>query len=146
MVYQQWRHQPSSRLRGDERWWGTGDSRTVYLWDTMEDQDRQDSLEVLRDKENWVIWKTKDDKWTHELRQEGFHQLLVLDKNTRAGSWGNKIKGWWCRGDIKATKCKKTRECWVKSPANVPREVPKPSKTHCWHLNRAMTRITTPSI
>jgi hypothetical protein len=60
----------------------------------MEDQDRQDSLEVLRDKDNWVIWKTKDDKWTHELRQAGFHQLMTLDKNTRAGSWGNKIKGW----------------------------------------------------
>ncbi len=42
--------------------------------------DRQDSLEVLRDKDNWVIWKTKDDKWTHELRQAGFHQLLALDK------------------------------------------------------------------
>jgi len=26
------------------------------------------------------------------------------------------------QSDIKATKCKKTRECWVKSPANVPRE------------------------
>ena len=56
-----------SASRGEERWWGTGDSSTVYLWDTMEDQDRQDSLEVLRDKDNWVIWKTKDDKWTHEL-------------------------------------------------------------------------------
>jgi hypothetical protein len=57
---------------------------------------------------------------THELRQAGFHQLLTLDKNTTVGSWGNKIKGWWRRGDIKITKCKKTRECWVKSPANVP--------------------------
>jgi hypothetical protein len=67
--------------RVDERWWGTGDSISVYLWDTMEDQDRQDSLEVLRDKDNWVIWKTKDDKWTHELRQSDFHQLLTLDKH-----------------------------------------------------------------
>ena len=83
-----------STSRGDERWWGTGDSSTVYLWDAMEDQDRQESLEVLRDKDNWVIWKTKDDKWTHELRQVDFHQLLVLDKNTRSGSWAIKIKGW----------------------------------------------------
>jgi hypothetical protein len=28
--------------RVDECWWVTGDSSTVYLWDTMEDQDRQD--------------------------------------------------------------------------------------------------------
>jgi hypothetical protein len=94
----------------------------------MEDQDRQDSLEVLHDKDNWVIWKTKDDKWTHELRQTGFHQLLALDQNSRTDSWGNKIKGWCHRGNIKATKCKKTRECWVKSPANVPRETPKAIK------------------
>jgi hypothetical protein len=55
--------------RGDEFWWGTGDSSTVYLWDTMEDQDRQDSVEVLRGKDKWVVWKTKDNKWTHDLRQ-----------------------------------------------------------------------------
>jgi hypothetical protein len=39
-----------------------------------------------------------------------------------------KIKGWWRRGDIKATKCKKTKECWVKFPVNVPSEVAKDIK------------------
>jgi hypothetical protein len=86
----------------------------------MGDEDRQNSLETLREKDNWVVWKTKDDKWTQELRRTVFHQLLTLNKNTRDDCWGNKIKGWWRRGDIKATKCKKTRECWVKPPANVP--------------------------
>ena len=69
-----------------------------------------------------MVWKTKDNKWTHELQKAGFQQLLALDKNTTAGSWGNKIKRWWRRGDIKATKCRKIRECWVKSPVNAPRE------------------------
>ncbi len=101
------------------------DSSTVFLWDTMGDEDRCNSLENLREKDNWLVWKTKDDKsfchkWTQELRREGFHQLLNIDKNTRDDRWGNKIKGWWRRGDIKATKSNKTRECWVKSPANVP--------------------------
>ncbi len=106
--------------KGDECWWGTQDSNTVFLWDTMGDEDRQSSLETLREKDNWVVWKTKDDKWTQELRRAVFHQLVTLNKNTRDDCWGNKIKGWWRRGDIKATKCKKTRECWVKSPSNVP--------------------------
>jgi hypothetical protein len=88
----------------------------------MDNEDRQDSLEVLREKDNWVIWKTKDTKWTQELQPTGFHQLLSLNKNTRADCWDKKIKGWCRRGDIKATKCKKTRECLVKSPANVPSE------------------------
>ena len=94
----------------------------------MDNEDRQDSLEALREKDNWVIWKTKDTKWTQELQRAGFHQLLSLNKNTRADCWGNKIKGWWRRGDIKATKCRKTRECWVKSPANVPSEAVKDIK------------------
>ena len=60
-----------------------------------------------------------------ELQRAGFHQLLSLNKNTRADCWGNKIKGWWRRGDIKATKFKKTRECWVKSLVNAPSETAK---------------------
>jgi hypothetical protein len=51
-----------------------------------------------------------------------------LNKNNRAGCWVNKIKGWWRRGDIRVTKCKKTRECWVKSPTNVPSEAAKDIK------------------
>ena len=75
-----------------------------------------------------MIWKTKDNKWTQVLQREGFHQLLSLNKNTTSDCWGNKIKGWWRRGDIKATKCKKTREYWVKSPTNVPSETVKDIK------------------
>jgi hypothetical protein len=69
--------------KGEECWWGTQDSSTVFLWDTMDDVDRQSSLETLREKDNWVVWKTKDDKWTQELRGADFHQLLTLNKNTR---------------------------------------------------------------
>ena len=65
---------------------------TVYLWDSMEDQDRQKSLEDLRDKDDWVVWKTKDNKWTHELQQTGFHQLLSLDKNTQRTSGTTKSR------------------------------------------------------
>jgi hypothetical protein len=102
---------PSSS-KGDECWWETQDLNTVYLWDTMDNEDRQDSLEVLHEKDNWVIWKTKDTKWTQELQRTDFHQLLSLNKNTRADCWGNKIKGWWWRGDIKTTKCQKTRQTY----------------------------------
>ncbi len=66
------------------------DANTVFLWDTMSDKDRLNSLETLREKDNWVVWKTKDDEWTQELQRKGFHQLLNLDKNTRDDCWGNK--------------------------------------------------------
>jgi hypothetical protein len=73
----------SSASKGDECWWGTQDRNTVYIWDTMDNEDRQDSLEALREKDNWVIWKTEDNKWTQELQWTGFHQLLPLNENTR---------------------------------------------------------------
>jgi hypothetical protein len=56
-----------SASRGEECWWVTQDSNTVFLWDTMDDKDRLNSLETLREKDNWVVWKTKDDEWTQEL-------------------------------------------------------------------------------
>jgi hypothetical protein len=101
ITYQQWRCQPSFPQLPKER---------------------------LREKDNWVVWKMKDNKWTHELQWVGFHQILSLDKNTRGGCWGNKIKGWWWKGDIKATKCKRIRECGVRSPVNVSSEVVKDIK------------------
>jgi hypothetical protein len=87
----------------------------------MDDQDRRDSMETLRTQDNWVVWKTKDKDWTQELQQTGFVQILSLDKDTRMNKWIHKIKGWWRRGDIKVTKCKKMVECWVKSQVKVPR-------------------------
>jgi hypothetical protein len=52
-------------------------------------------MEDLRKVEGWVIWKTRDYRWTDEMKKEGFHQVLSLDKDTRERSWGHKIKGWW---------------------------------------------------
>jgi hypothetical protein len=47
-----------STSKGDECWWGTQDLNTVYLWDLMDNEDRQDSLETLREKDNWVPERT----------------------------------------------------------------------------------------
>ncbi len=57
-----------SVYKEDKCWWGTRDLITVYLWDSMEDQDRQRSPEALLNEDNWVVWKTKDNKWTHDLQ------------------------------------------------------------------------------
>jgi hypothetical protein len=49
----------------------------------MKDQDKPNSMEELHKDEKWVIWKTRDDRWTHEMKKEDFHQILSLDKDTR---------------------------------------------------------------
>jgi len=86
-------------------------------------------VETLHTQDNWVVWKTKDKEWTHELQKADFVQILSFDKDTKSNKWGHKVKGWWRRGDIKVTKCKKIVECWVKSHVNAPKTAQTTIKT-----------------
>lgn len=105
------------------------DPKTVYAWDSMDDQDKQSSITDLQETENWVVWKTRDKTWTHTLRREGSHQLLSFNKDEKENISGFKIKGWWRRGDIKVTNLKSTFECWVKSPSEAPGKAQESIKT-----------------
>jgi hypothetical protein len=80
--------------RNVDIWWGSQDLKTVYLWDSMDDQDRQNTMSALEESAEWTIWKTKDKRWTPLLRQAGYHQLLDIHKNKQSDCWGFKIKGW----------------------------------------------------
>jgi hypothetical protein len=100
-----------SDSRNVDIWWDSQDLKTVYLWDSMDDQDRQNTMTVLEESTEWTIWKTKDTRWTPLLRQAGYHQLLDIHKNKQSDCWGFKIKGWF--------------ECWVKTAADVPTEAKK---------------------
>jgi hypothetical protein len=92
---------------------------TAYLWDSMDEEDREDTMDILKQSDEWVIWKSKD-KWTTLLKAAGFHQLLYIKKDIQEDCWGSKIKGWWRTGDIRVKKPKKTYECWVKNKTKVP--------------------------
>jgi ribonuclease HI len=85
---------------------------TAYLWDSMDEEDREDTMDILKQSDEWVIWKSKD-KWTTPLKAVGFHHLLYIKKDIQEDCWGSKIKGWWRTGDIRVKKQKKTYECWV---------------------------------
>jgi hypothetical protein len=54
---------PSSS-RNEDIWWDSQDMKTVYLWDSMDDQDRQNTMTVLKESTEWTIWKTKEKRWT----------------------------------------------------------------------------------
>jgi hypothetical protein len=94
--------------------------KTVYLWDSMDDQEIQNTMAALEESTEWTIWKTKDKRWTPLLRQVGYHHLLDIHKNKQSDCWGFKIKGWGRGGDIRVTKSKKSFECWVKTATDVP--------------------------
>ena len=81
--------------------------KTAYLWDSMDEDDRTDTIDILRQSDEWVIWKSKD-KWSTSLKTAGFHQLLYINKDIQEECWGSKIKGWWRTGDILVKKPKKT--------------------------------------
>ena len=70
------------------------DKKTVYLWDSMDNQDRQNTLEKLKTTSEWTIWKTRDKEWSPVLQKAGFHQLLNIHKDNQSECWGFKIKGW----------------------------------------------------
>ncbi len=52
-----------SASKDNDTWWGSQDTKTVYLWDSMDDQDRQNTLEKLKTTSEWTIWKTRDKEW-----------------------------------------------------------------------------------
>ena len=72
--------------KGNDAWWGSQDTKTIYLWDSMDDQDRQNTLEKLKTTSGWTIWKTRDKEWSPALREAGFHQLLNIHKGKRANA------------------------------------------------------------
>ncbi len=83
-----------SASRNEDCWWGTPDPKTIYVWDSMNDQDKQTSMSTLQETENWVVWKTRDKTWTHTLEHHGFHQLLSFHKDEKENIRGSNIKGW----------------------------------------------------
>ena len=69
--------------KGNDAWWGSQDTKSIY-WDSMDDQDRQNTLEKLKKTNEWTIWKTRDKEWSPSLSETDFHQLLGIHKGKRA--------------------------------------------------------------
>ena len=54
----------------------------------------------LTQTDKWLIWKTKDDIWTHNSKNAGFHQVFSTNKENKVSSCVFKIEGWWRKDDI----------------------------------------------
>jgi hypothetical protein len=61
-------------------------------WHRMDEEDRADTIDILKQSDEWVIWKTKD-KWSTLLKASGFYQLLYIKSEIQEECWGSKIKG-----------------------------------------------------
>jgi hypothetical protein len=60
-----------SASKNDETWWGSQDTKTVYLWDSLDNQDRLNTMTKLETTSGWTIWKTRDKEWSPALQKAG---------------------------------------------------------------------------
>jgi hypothetical protein len=58
----------------------------------MDEEDRADTIDILKRSDEWVIWKSKD-KWSASLTAAGFQQLLYIKKDIQEECWGSKMNG-----------------------------------------------------
>ena len=80
-----------------------GDTKkTAYLWDSMDEENRKDTIDILQQSDEWIIWKSKD-TWSALLKTAGFHQLLYIRKDIQEEFCGFKIT-WRRTGDIQVKK------------------------------------------
>ena len=58
-----------------------GDTKkTAYICDSMDEEDRIDTIDILKKSDEWVIWKSKDN-WSALRTAVDFHQLLYIKKD-----------------------------------------------------------------
>ena len=65
--------------------------RTAYMWDSMDEEDRENTTHTLGQHDSWIAWKCKDKKWSNSLKTAGYHQLLCIKQDIQDECWGSKI-------------------------------------------------------
>src|SRR6056300_1738056 len=124
--------------RGATNFWG--DSRgwqkepTIFLWEALDEQGRQQCIEVMKQRTDWVVLARTSSPKREASGQRDFEKygrVLVGqevkgkatteagDERTRDKNGGNSCrwKGWWKRGDVKAKPSTWPMSCWVHTRA-----------------------------
>ena len=86
-------YHPSSTTRREL--WGKLDGLTVYLWDTLTEEEKKTCNEQLEKTKDWVVWcKSNTEIDDTEARQRGILQQesLPVTKETAEKERGNKDK------------------------------------------------------
>jgi hypothetical protein len=53
-----------------------GDTKkTSYIWDSMDEEDRVDTIDILKESDEWVISKSKD-KWSSYLTVTDYEMVI----------------------------------------------------------------------
>ena len=114
--------------RGTTRFWGKEQGPTVFLWESLGEEGREEFEKVIRTHRDWVVWsrarpmkgdcrlrgfehvgkaifcgKVKRRKKEHETPAvEDEAENDAPDNEVDGGGRACKQKGWWKRGDVEA--------------------------------------------
>jgi ribonuclease HI len=107
--------------RGPSALWGEKNvnDTVIYVWDSMDNADRENSLQDIQKAKTSIIWKERDDAWSGRLLAAGLTKIPIMtDKKIRAQ--GIRAKGWWRTGELKTsmTPANHKLECWT--PTSLP--------------------------
>jgi ribonuclease HI len=105
--------------RGPSALWGEKNVNdiVIYVWDSMDNTDRENSLQDIQEAKSGLIWKERDDTWSEKLLAAGLTKIPIIT-NKKIRAQGIREKGWWRTGELKTsmTPANHKLECWTPTP------------------------------
>ncbi len=127
--------------RGPSALWGGKNVNdiAIYVWDSMENADRENSLQDIQIAKTGIIWKERDDTWSGRLLAAGLTKIPIIT-NKKIRAQGIREKGWCRTGELKTnmTPANHKLECWTPTPL--------PPHTKSVLMNALQQALQAPSI
>ena len=112
--------------RPNQPFWGDQTGPRLILWESLNDEEKKESLNMMKTEGNWTVWCKSKTNPTEVVPQDfrNFGQK-VFDgqctkpaKNTDEQSEGGgkhvlRARGWWKRGDVSTCQTKCSMQCWT---------------------------------
>ena len=112
-----------STSKNDDTWWDSQDTKTVYLWDSMDNQDRLILCQNLSQRVNGQYGKQGTKNGHHPYKRRSSTNSSTYTKTNKRNVGNSRSRD----GDGKETfvprnpgSCQKSYECWVKTNSDVP--------------------------
>ena len=112
--------------RPNQPFWGDQTGPKLFLWESLNENERQECLELMKTESNWTVWCKSKTNVTDAVPQEfrefstrvfqGKYTKSTKNMNSQDEGGGKHVlraRGWWKRGDISTCQTKCGMECWT---------------------------------
>jgi len=114
--------------RPNQPFWGDQTGPKLVLWESLNDNEKQECLTMMKTETNWTVWCKSKTNSTDAVPQ-AFRDFgtKVFSGKCAQSSKGNsnqkegggkhvlRARGWWKRGDVSTGQIKFGMECWTSS-------------------------------